>query len=444
MEANHTLISNTTVTLCVLPHDISENQWNFYYSFQWWLEGFLAIFFGCVGIFLNSVTIWILLAGELAASFFNWLLVCLAVFDSFFLLNGALEAFRNHVGSTAIHNYIFVVFLYPFRSIVMCCSIYTTVMLALERYNAMIKPISNLVPLGNRSSGKQSLKGYFFIHWKRLLKYIGPIILLSTAFYIPKRLELGLETHAWCLKINETEVINEELVCHTSYEIIVKELRTNPHYNFWYINVANILVTAVIPLISLSYLNINIYLKFKEFLSRRPTSKDVRSNGITTLNISQEEKIKQQEKDMIQQTLVLFSIVILFCLFHVIRIALNVEEFTTLNDRKLAKENNCEWLQYWTLISSNISHVLLQINSSFNFVIYCYFNKWFRKELLQRMDKFFNIFKTQQTSSSRDNVQPTCNTKGTIIQPTHATAKLDENEGMELEECVELNSTQAP
>ncbi len=57
------------------------------------------------------------------------------------------------------------------------------------------------------------------------------------------------------------------------------------------------------------------------------------------------------------------------------------------------------------------------------------------------MDKFFNLFKTQQTPLTRDNVQLTCNTKRTIIQPTHTTAKLDENEGIELEECAELNST---
>ena len=157
MDANETLSQGHS--LCVLPHEITEDQWAFYHTFAWWLEGFGAVVMGCLGIFLNLTTIWVLLAGELAASFFNWLIVSLAVFDSLCLLNGILEACRNHLGSTNVHNYFFVVFLYPFRSIVMCCSIYTTVMLALERYNAMANPISHQNP-GSRL-GKQSLNCFF-------------------------------------------------------------------------------------------------------------------------------------------------------------------------------------------------------------------------------------------------------------------------------------------
>ena len=42
----------------------------------------------------------------------------------------------------------------------------------------------------------------------------------------------------------------------------------------------------------------------------------------------------------------------------------------------------CEWLQYWTIIASPVSSLLLQLNSSFNFIIYCFFNKSFREKLL--------------------------------------------------------------
>ena len=78
---------------CILPYDISDGQWEFYESFMWWMEGFGTVFVGSMGIAFNSITIVVLLGSELAASFFNWLLVFLAFFDSFFLLNGILEAF---------------------------------------------------------------------------------------------------------------------------------------------------------------------------------------------------------------------------------------------------------------------------------------------------------------------------------------------------------------
>ena len=186
MESNYT--TNDTNVSCVLPHSITENQWMFYNEILWWLEGFGSVLVGSIGIVLNLITICVLLGSELAASFFNWLLVCLAMFDSLLLVNGILEACRSHIGSTNFHTYMFVVFLYSFRSGIMCGSIYTTVLLALERYNAIVRPTSHQ---GHSfQSGKQSLNQYFKLHWMRLLKYIGPIIILSTLFYIPKRFEL--------------------------------------------------------------------------------------------------------------------------------------------------------------------------------------------------------------------------------------------------------------
>ena len=380
----NTSIINEGENLCVLPYELTENQWDFYYAFSWWMEGFGAILIGCIGILLNCTTIFVLLSGDLAASFFNWLLVCLAVFDNFFLLSGILEAFRNHIGSTNFHDYMFVMFFYPFRATVMLCSIYTTMMLALERHNAMTKPLAHQ---GNGfRSGRRSLKKYLSLHGTRLLKYIGPIVLCSTLFHIPKLLEVGIESHQNCKKPG----LNDS--CNFGYEIAITRLRSNNHYNLWYLNIGNLLVTVAIPLVSLTYLNVSIYLKFKQFLQRQPLVRGASdSNDVVSHTI---EKLRKREKDMVQQTRVLFSIVILFGLFHILRIILNIEEFTSLDEMKKAKEvKGCEWLQYWTIISSAVSHLLLQINSSVNFVIYCYFNKSFRDELISRLNLISTFFK---------------------------------------------------
>ena len=364
MESNTT--SNDTFSTCVLPYDITEEQWSFYYAFLWWTEGFGSILIGCVGIFFNLITILVLLGSELAANFFNWLLVCLAMFDSSFLLNGILEAFRNHIGSTNVHVYMFVVFLYPFRSIVMCCSIYTTVMLALERYNALARPMSHQgICL---RTGNQTLKHYFHQNYVRIIKYIGPIIILATIFNIPKWLELEVATRDDCVKYGTNTTWNQHgtnTTCSYKYTIALTGLRSNNHYNLWYQNIFNLLITGVTPLISLTYLNVNIYLKFKQYLQRQPLA-NAKISSLSSDNHAQ-QKMKKREKDMIQQTMILFSVVILFGLCHILRIILNIEEFSSLDDRKMAKEQRCQWLQYWTIIASPVSHLLLQINSSINF-----------------------------------------------------------------------------
>ena len=139
MDLNATHATNST---CMLPYNISQQQLDLYDDISWWVEGFGAVLIGTCGTVFNATSIIVLLGSALRESFFNLLLACLALFDNLFLLNGILEAFRNHLGSVPYHDYVFVAFLFPFRSIVLCCSIYITVMLALERYNALLRPAS--------------------------------------------------------------------------------------------------------------------------------------------------------------------------------------------------------------------------------------------------------------------------------------------------------------
>ena len=381
--------NNESYLSCVLPHTITDDQWKVYDTLEWWLEGVGTVIIGLLGVFLNIITILVLLNGELASSFFNWLLTSLALFDSLFLLSGISEAFRNHLvgGVSYYHDLLFVNFLYPFRNILMCCSIYTTVILALERYNALENPVScqrYLPPSVRFSRRKKTLRVYFSSHCKRLVKYIGPIVVFSTGFYIPKWMEIGIETRDLCIEKNHIDNANYT-VCEDDHKIVVNNLRNNTYYNLWYLNVANLLITAVIPLLSIIYLNVNIYYKFNRFLKRQPQFRQINSTP-TDQPIQQQQTIsrqKQEKDDFIQQMWILFSIVILFMLCHILRIVLNIEEFLYLDVRKkLTKENrNCEWLQYWAITASVVSHLLLQINSSINIAIYCYFNHSFRDEL---------------------------------------------------------------
>ena len=270
---------------------------------------------------------------------------------------------------------------------------YTTVMLALERYNALVRPISHQGP-GFRT-GNHSLKQYFSLHGIRLLKYIGPIMLLATIFNIPKWLELEASNELVCSgnKTNDS--------CNYEYGIALTGLRSNNYYNLWYQNIANLLITGAIPLVSLAYLNVNIYLKFKQYIQRQPLAR----SEIPNLNDNHvQQKIRKREKDMVQQTMILFSVVILFGLFHILRIILNIEEFSSLDNRKEAKEKGCMWLQYWTIIASPVSHLLLQLQPCINFVIYCYFNKSFRDKLISWFNPILDIVKSNCGSTTEEGI----------------------------------------
>ena len=62
------------------------------------------------------------------------------------------------------------------------------------------------------------------------------------------------------------------------------------------------------------------------------------------------------------------------------------------------------WLQYWTIIASPVSHLLLQIHSSINFVIYCYFNNSFRDKLISWFNPILDIVNAHCRSSTDEEI----------------------------------------
>ena len=98
--------------ICILPFCISKDEYEFHLDYRWWIEGVGSASIGVLGLLFNMTTIIVVLGSDLAANFFNWLLVFLALFDNLFLINRILESFRNHVINSEIHKYAFVSFLY--------------------------------------------------------------------------------------------------------------------------------------------------------------------------------------------------------------------------------------------------------------------------------------------------------------------------------------------
>ena len=153
-----------------------------YETVSWWMEGIIQIIVNIIGIIANCIAIPVLLSRKLT-NVFNRTLAILAIFDTIFNTCDILESIRMYHGGDcrALHIYLFPYFLYPLQNITMVSSIYTTVVVAVERYYAVTRPISAFVDDGG---GK----------WKKVLAFISPVIVFSVIFNIPTFFEFCVET----------------------------------------------------------------------------------------------------------------------------------------------------------------------------------------------------------------------------------------------------------
>ena len=80
----------------------------------------------------------------------------------------------------------------------------------------------------------------------------------------------------------------------------------------------------------------------------------------------------------------LLVIVVLFLICHTLRIILNIHGLISLKSVRESIHKGCSGVtQTWTLIGASVSHILLTINSSINFFIYCFMCTPFRRILFR-------------------------------------------------------------
>lgn len=179
--------------------------------------------------------------------------------------------------------------------------------------------------------------------------YIVPVVVVSIMLNIPKFLEVQLE-------------VNDEGV--PSYKLT--NLRLNQTYIRVYIMWTRLFSTAVIPVSLLIFLNLRIIC---DLLCR--TSKVQRFGSV-----------KRQRKEM-NLCLILLCIVLVFFLCHAARITLDVYEFSNVE-----LVISC-WPPYvpatWAQGLSYISHLMMILNSSVNFIVYCLVGHTFRRELCRTL-----------------------------------------------------------
>ena len=153
--------------------------------------------------------------------------------------------------------------------------------------------------------------------------------------------------------------------------IAVTELRRNPIYSTYYINLAVLLVLGIIPLCLLAYFNCVIYQQLKPPIILMHQE----NRGSTTSHIS---NFTNHEKEMAR---VLIGIVIVFVFCHFLRLMINFYETIVFRNALACEMAGKNDFPLWGFMSITCSEFLLVLNSSLNIVIYCFINGNFRKKM---------------------------------------------------------------
>ena len=162
---------------------------------------------------------------------------------------------------------LFIYVLYQLQNISFVCSVYQTVLLAFQRYLAISKPMEYYA---SQSAAGMTSKWIFdpFLtqenltylstifagggtDWIITLKYTMPNLIFSILFNLPKFFEFDTQ--------EIMELNSENNVTLTKIKLLPTKLRLNDNYVFYYVNLSRLLVSGLIPLVSLTILNFFIY-----------------------------------------------------------------------------------------------------------------------------------------------------------------------------------------
>ncbi|XP_023333119.1 FMRFamide receptor [Eurytemora carolleeae] len=300
-------------------------------SFNYWLEGVLMIIVGIFGLVGNSVSILVLASREMRNSF-NYFLIVLSTTDNLFIFITLLDYSFTRVFSWPIDfdSEVYAIFFprvfYPLNNISMTLSIFLVMVITHERYIAVCHPHAYRQ---NEAEGGGT----------RVLICTCIVLIPAIIINIPKFFETELTF--------EDSVDNEGLFNNYTVSYDVTDLRKNPNYIRFYVNWCLLVFTGIIPLAFLLFFN------YKIFQGIRYTHARCRKSRSGEINLAA----------------ILVCIVVVFVVCNLLRVVLNVFELFWLDNIFRCGD---EFMHAaWFHCLNSISHLLLVLNSSSNFLIYC-------------------------------------------------------------------------
>ena len=271
------------------------------------IEGCLTIGINIFGFVANLISINVLFRTKLT-NLFNKTLFILAIFDLIFNVCDILEIIRiTYYDKLSchfmpfhqeLHLYLTPQIIRPLRMFVIIASMYTTVVIALERYLAVSKPIITFVERDEDT-------------WKKLFTRMFPVMIISLILTLPLSFEFYVQSTCF-LCLNDRQVAqfeekgscksnNIELRCEnnlmacgntdiprsffTFFEksslqrycylrmipiLEMRDFRVDKMYIIVYKYILSGIMTYVVPLISLFFLN---WLIYKHLRGRRKAIK---------------------------------------------------------------------------------------------------------------------------------------------------------------------------
>ncbi|ODM87871.1 FMRFamide receptor [Orchesella cincta] len=325
---------------------------------------FLALF----GIPANVLSVIVLKHNKMKSSL-TTLLLGLTISDMFVISTSSLifsfPSIFDYVNIFPWYNAVFkpacLPYLLPIALIAQMCSVYFTVVVTLERYIAVC------IPLKARSFCTQSTARNSSI----------AVIILSIVYNMPRWFEFKTEEY----KSNCTGIIK--------YYSNVTEMRDNPDYIWYYVNLSYLIVIYLIPFSILLFINIAIYCEAKK---QRRCRRNSLSPTLANASASNNEDLALAG--------MLFGIVITFFACNMLSLVINVMESFEVDG-------------FLSLIP--ISDFLIIFGCSTNFVFYCLFGNKFRSQLARTLGiSKLRIKEGSKDSSSDNNFQMNSNARTVI------------------------------
>jgi len=359
MLNNSNFTEVTSDLLGVNSEDVCGEEFSYDFTvinYKYICDGLLVSIIGCLGVLGNLFSIYVLSKPKLRDCF-HQLLLALACFDTTYIIIGGINyTFKAFEVSSDAYNISFPFIIYPITNISLCGTIFMTVAISIERFLGICYPL-HLPP--------QNRKAWY---------YIIPVTLLSIAVNLPKFFEAEIE---WLKDDNSILMMPDDdfdLFNFTRFDDIptirLTDLRTDSNYIKFYVTYCRMFFTVFIPFIALSTINLRIIselnkLKSKPFGSQRKLWKEV------------------------NMYFVLLSIVIIFICCNTPRTIIDIYEFYHLEDIVTCNElykryeaNHTFLPKRWIECLTHISHCSQILNSSLNFLVYCFVGHNFRKQLL--------------------------------------------------------------
>ena len=299
--------------------DCLEYEGKYGYEMEYfWVSGVFLVMLGFLGLIGNILNLTILFRSTFRKDVIYQLLIVLSLFDTIYIFSYALDMGYYSMACRDSYKDPIELVALRFQYIGLIGSIYTTVMISLERCLVM----------------SECLIWYSRKFWI----YIIPIITITFGYNIP-----FLFDHEFYRDSNG------------NLHFIAKDWN-NEIYKYRYYGWSAIFVDDFIPLPIIIILNFFIIKKVR----RRPKN---------LIKVSEEKKLHRQEV-----TKMLLIVTFAFVMIRSLDLIFQILWFFGVNDESFRKK--------WMFLEP-INDLMLMVNSSINFVIYCMVGTKFRVEFKQ-------------------------------------------------------------